>query len=47
MQAMRAVSRLNKAFGIRLNVRSLYGGATVSDIAKRIDTLREEKAAAQ
>jgi acyl-coenzyme A synthetase/AMP-(fatty) acid ligase/acyl carrier protein len=47
MQAMRAVSRLNKAFGIRLNVRSLYGGATVSDIAKRIDTLREEKAAAE
>ncbi|HEY1618161.1 MAG TPA: amino acid adenylation domain-containing protein [Streptosporangiaceae bacterium] len=42
MQAMRAVSRLNKAFGIRLNVRSLYGGAKVSDIAKRIDTLREE-----
>jgi len=39
MQAMRAVSRLNKTFGIRLNVRSLYGNSTVADVAKRIDTL--------
>jgi amino acid adenylation domain-containing protein len=42
MQAMRAVSRLNKAFGIRLNVRSLYGGTTVVDVAKRIDALLGE-----
>lgn len=37
LQAMRAVTRLNKHFGIRVNVRLLYGGTTVSGIARVID----------
>lgn len=37
LQAMRAVTRLNKHFGIRVNVRLLYGGSTVSGIAAVID----------
>ncbi|MEU4269739.1 amino acid adenylation domain-containing protein [Streptomyces sp. NPDC026092] len=37
LQAMRAVTRLNKHFGIRVNVRLLYGGTTVSGIAAVID----------
>ncbi|MDT9687536.1 amino acid adenylation domain-containing protein [Streptomyces sp. P9(2023)] len=37
LQAMRAVTRLNKHFGIRVNVRLLYGGSTVSGIAAAID----------
>ncbi|WP_406724719.1 non-ribosomal peptide synthetase [Streptomyces sp. GD-15H] len=37
LQAMRAVTRLNKHFGIRVNVRLLYSGSTVADIASVID----------
>ncbi|MCT4353755.1 amino acid adenylation domain-containing protein [Streptomyces sp. Je 1-79] len=37
LQAMRAVTRLNKHFAIRVNVRLLYGGSTVRDIALVID----------
>ncbi|MFJ8667499.1 amino acid adenylation domain-containing protein [Streptomyces sp. NPDC093600] len=37
LQAMRAVTRLNKHFGVRVNVRLLYGGSTVGDIASVID----------
>ncbi|MEU7034488.1 amino acid adenylation domain-containing protein [Streptomyces sp. NPDC046237] len=37
LQAMRAVTRLNKHFGIRVNVRLLYGGSTVRSIALVID----------
>ncbi|MFC9849084.1 amino acid adenylation domain-containing protein [Streptomyces sp. NPDC060223] len=37
LQAMRAVTRLNKHFGIRVNVRLLYGGSSVSGIASVID----------
>ncbi|MFC8547559.1 amino acid adenylation domain-containing protein [Streptomyces sp. NPDC057273] len=44
LQAMRVVSRLNKHFGVKVNVRSLYGGATVASVATAIDTLVESKA---
>jgi acyl carrier protein len=37
LQAMRAVTRLNKHFGVRVNVRLLYGDSTVSGIASVID----------
>ncbi|MFI5797568.1 amino acid adenylation domain-containing protein [Streptomyces sp. NPDC051677] len=37
LQAMRAVTRLTKHFGVRVNVRLLYGGSTVSGIAAVID----------
>lgn len=42
LQAMRAVSRINKAFAIKLSVRTLYGNATVRAISAAVD----EKAAA-
>jgi amino acid adenylation domain-containing protein len=35
--AMRAISRLNKVFGIRINVRAFYGAGTVGNVAKLID----------
>ncbi|MET8025693.1 non-ribosomal peptide synthetase [Streptomyces avermitilis] len=44
LQAMRAVSRINKAFGVKINVRMLYGGATVSGVAGAIDELLAAKA---
>ncbi|MGW1374651.1 non-ribosomal peptide synthetase [Streptomyces sp. NPDC002446] len=37
LQAMRAVTRLNKHFGIKVNVRLLHGGNTVSQVASAID----------
>ncbi|WP_329217521.1 amino acid adenylation domain-containing protein [Streptomyces sp. NBC_01485] len=37
LQAMRAVTRLNKHFGVRVSVRLLYGDSTVSGIASVID----------
>ncbi|MEV6120218.1 non-ribosomal peptide synthetase [Streptomyces sp. NPDC052077] len=37
LQALRAVTRLSKHFGIRANVRMLHGGSTVSSIASVID----------
>ncbi|WP_329217519.1 amino acid adenylation domain-containing protein [Streptomyces sp. NBC_01485] len=46
LQAMRVVSRLNKHFGVKVNVRLLYGGATVATIATAVDTLTEAKKAA-
>ncbi|MEU0759772.1 non-ribosomal peptide synthetase [Streptomyces microflavus] len=39
LQAMRAVSRLSKHFGIKVNVRLLHGGGTVSGVAAAIDQL--------
>ncbi|MEU7345836.1 amino acid adenylation domain-containing protein [Streptomyces bacillaris] len=39
LQAMRAVSRLNKHFKVKVNVRLLYGGATVGALATAIDEL--------
>ncbi|GAB2789273.1 non-ribosomal peptide synthetase [Amycolatopsis magusensis] len=39
LQAMRAVSRINKTFGIRGNLRLLYGGMPLSAIAGAIDEL--------
>lgn len=40
MQAIRAVHRLTSALGLRVNVRILYGAATVRDVAATIDRLR-------
>lgn len=44
LQAMRVVSRLNKHFKVKINVRLLYGGATVAVVASAIDTLLEKAA---
>ncbi|MDT9687534.1 amino acid adenylation domain-containing protein [Streptomyces sp. P9(2023)] len=44
LQAMRVVSRLNKHFGVKVNVRMLYGGASVATVAAAIDSLVESKA---
>ncbi|MET9671531.1 amino acid adenylation domain-containing protein [Streptomyces sp. NPDC006482] len=46
LQAMRAVSRINKTFGVKINVRMLYGGANVSGVAEAIDALLADKAGA-
>ena len=37
LQAMRAVSRINKGFGIRLSVRTLYGNVTVRAVSAVVD----------
>lgn len=37
LQAMRAVSRINKAFGIKLSVRTLYGNATARAVSAAVD----------
>ena len=37
LQAMRVVSRLDKVFGVKVTVRSLYGAATVRAVAGLID----------
>ncbi|MFB8363079.1 amino acid adenylation domain-containing protein [Streptomyces sp. NPDC055929] len=37
LQAVRAVTRINKHFGIKVNVRLLYGGNTVAAIASAVD----------
>jgi amino acid adenylation domain-containing protein len=37
LQAMRVVSRINKAFGIKISIRKLYGNATVREISTTID----------
>src|SRR6185437_6651128 len=37
LQAMRAVSRINKSFGIKISIRQLYGDAAVSAVASAID----------
>ena len=37
LQAMRAVSRINKGFGIKLSVRTLYGNVTVRAVAAVVD----------
>jgi amino acid adenylation domain-containing protein len=37
LQAMRVVGRLSRTFGIKVNVRVLYGTATVSAVAEVID----------
>lgn len=39
LQAMRVVSRINKAFGVKVSIRMLYGTLTVSAIATKIDGL--------
>lgn len=45
LHAMRVVSRLNKSFGIRLNLRVLYGSATVRALGKLVDELVDESTA--
>lgn len=37
LQAMRVISRVNKAFGIKLSVRVMYGNVTVRAIAALVD----------
>jgi acyl carrier protein len=37
LQAMRAISRINKNFGIKISIRQLYGDASVSAVASAID----------
>lgn len=37
LQAMRAVSRINKRFGIKLSVRALYGNVTVRAVSTVVD----------
>jgi non-ribosomal peptide synthetase component F/acyl carrier protein len=37
LQAMRAVSRINKGFGIKLSVRALYGNGTVRAVSAVVD----------
>jgi hypothetical protein len=37
LQAMRAVSRINKGFGIKLSVRTLYGNGTVRAVSAVVD----------
>ncbi|MCW5251171.1 non-ribosomal peptide synthetase [Streptomyces sp. SHP 1-2] len=46
LQAMRVVSRLNKHFRVKVNVRLLYGGATVAAVAAAIDALTDARNAA-
>jgi acyl carrier protein len=45
LQAMRAVSRINKTFGIKVNIRLLYGSNTVAAIATTIEDMVAAKAA--
>ncbi|MFE0590781.1 amino acid adenylation domain-containing protein [Micromonospora echinospora] len=42
LQGMRVISRIGRTFGVRLNLRLLYGTATVRDLAARIDDTRRE-----
>jgi amino acid adenylation domain-containing protein len=44
LQALRVVSRINKAFTIRISVRLLYGSATVRAVSCAIDELLAAKA---
>ena len=44
LQALRVVSRINKAFKIRISVRLLYGNAKLSGISAVVDELLEAKA---
>ena len=37
LQAMRAVSRINKGFGIKINIRTLYGNGTVRAVSSAVD----------
>ena len=37
LQAMRAVSRINKGFGIKISIRMLYGNATVRAVSAAVD----------
>ncbi|MFL6130635.1 MAG: non-ribosomal peptide synthetase [Mycobacteriales bacterium] len=39
LQAMRMVSRLNKTFRVKVNVRLLYGSSSVAEVAAAIDRL--------
>ncbi|MER5705002.1 amino acid adenylation domain-containing protein [Micromonospora sp. NPDC002296] len=37
LQAMRLISRINRAFGVKLQLRQVYGAATVADVAALVD----------
>ena len=36
LQAMRAVSRINKGFGIKISIRVLYGSATLAEVSSAV-----------
>jgi acyl-coenzyme A synthetase/AMP-(fatty) acid ligase/acyl carrier protein len=40
LQAMRAVSRMNRAFGVKVNIRNVYGSTSVESLAELISGLR-------
>jgi acyl carrier protein len=44
LQAMRAVNRINKTFGVNARIRLLYGSATVRDVAAAIDQMTSQPA---
>ncbi|KAA9159608.1 amino acid adenylation domain-containing protein [Amycolatopsis acidicola] len=46
LQAMRLASRLSRAFGVKVNVKQLYGSSMVSAVAGTVDALRATGAAA-
>lgn len=43
VQAMRVVSRLNRALGVKVNVRLLYGDGSVQAIAAKLDRMLHDK----
>jgi amino acid adenylation domain-containing protein len=43
LQAMRVISRINKKFGVKVNIRMLYGSSTVTAISARVDELASAK----
>ncbi|MGI8666591.1 MAG: non-ribosomal peptide synthetase [Jatrophihabitans sp.] len=45
LQAMRAVSRINKGFGIKLSVRTLYGNVTVRAVSAAVEEKLDSKPA--
>jgi amino acid adenylation domain-containing protein len=47
LQAMRAVSRINKAFGVKVTIRMLYGTTTVRAISEKIAGLPAAQARTQ
>jgi amino acid adenylation domain-containing protein len=47
LQAMRVVSRINKTFGVKINIRKLYANATVSAISSTLDEMTAARAGDQ
>ncbi|MEO6502523.1 MAG: amino acid adenylation domain-containing protein [Jatrophihabitantaceae bacterium] len=47
LQAMRAVSRMNRTFGIKVNIRSIYGTASVEAMAGVVAELQAKSSSAR